>query len=59
MKHLYIPLLLLFFAFFSFGANDKYRISITDDPATTMTIGWNQISGHSVALFYDVVDHGN
>lgn len=58
MKHLYIPLLLLLFASFSFGANDKYRISITDDPATTMTIGWNQISGHSVALFYDVVDHG-
>ncbi|MEO1713874.1 MAG: fibronectin type III domain-containing protein, partial [Bacteroidota bacterium] len=41
-----------------FGATDKYRLIITDDPATTMTIGWNQISGHSVAVFYDVVDHG-
>ncbi len=40
------------------GANDKYRLIITDDPATTMTIGWNQISGHSVAVFYDMVDHG-
>ena len=40
------------------GLTDKYRLIITDDPATTMTVGWNQISGHSVAVFYDEVDHG-
>ncbi len=54
---------LLFFFFistfsFAFGATEKYRLAITDDPSTTMTIGWNQLSGHSVAVFYDVVDHG-
>lgn len=37
---------------------DKFRLIITDDPSTTMTIGWNQVSGHSVAVFYDEIDHG-
>lgn len=59
MKHLYLSLVsLLLGAGLLFGANDKYRLIIADDPATTMTIGWNQISGHSVAVLYDVVDHG-
>ncbi|MEL7118268.1 MAG: T9SS type A sorting domain-containing protein [Bacteroidota bacterium] len=57
---LYTSIISLFFlvAASAFGANDKYRLIITDDPSTTMTIGWNQISGHSVAVFFDVVDHG-
>ncbi len=53
-----VPLFIAFLSTASFGANDKYRAVVTDDPATTMTIGWNQISGHSVALFFDVEDHG-
>jgi hypothetical protein len=40
------------------GRADKFRLVITDDPSTHMTIAWNQISGHSVAVFYDKVDHG-
>ncbi len=54
--------LVFFCTYFSaaalFGVNDKYRLIVNDDPATTMTIGWNQLSGHSVAVLYDVVDHG-
>jgi len=42
----------------AFGATDKYRLIINGDPATTMTIGWNQISGHSVAVLYGTQDHG-
>lgn len=57
MKYFY-PLILLLLTNLAYSANDKYRLIITDDPSTTMTIGWNQISGHSVAVFYDVVDHG-
>ena len=41
-----------------FSANDKYRIIITDDPSTTITIGWNQISGTDPIVYYDIVDHG-
>jgi hypothetical protein len=28
------------------------------DPATTMVIGWNQISGQSPVILYDIMDHG-
>lgn len=58
MKQLYLFSFCLLTLTFSQAATEKYRLSITDDPSTTMTIGWNQISGHSVAVFYDVVDHG-
>jgi hypothetical protein len=42
-----------------FSANDKYRLILTSDPATTITIGWNQISGSNPIVYYDTVDHGN
>ncbi len=41
-----------------FSASDKYRIIITDDPATKITIGWNQISGTNPTVYYDTIDHG-
>ncbi|PQB07707.1 hypothetical protein BST83_11470 [Polaribacter filamentus] len=37
---------------------DKYRIMIIDDPSTTITVGWNQISGLNPTVHYDTVDHG-
>ncbi len=37
---------------------DKYRCIWRDNPATTMTIGWNQISGKNPVVYYDVVDNG-
>ena len=27
------------------ATTDKYRLVLTDDPATTITVGWNQVSG--------------
>lgn len=59
MKQFYFHLLLcLVIPFVMQGSADKFRLIITDDPSSTMTIGWNQISGHSVAVFYDETDHG-
>ncbi len=58
MNRLYTLIVLLFISSFLSGKTDKYRLIITDDPSTTMTIAWNQISGHSVAVFYDEIDHG-
>jgi len=37
---------------------DKYRCMWRNDPATTMTIGWNQISGNNPTLYYDIYDYG-
>lgn len=38
--------------------NDRYRCIIRDDPATTMTIGWNQISGREPVVYYGTTDFG-
>lgn len=41
-----------------YGNNDKYRLVLNGDPATTMTIGFNQISGTNPTVHYGTVDHG-
>ncbi len=58
MKHIYLLSGLVCISLTLFGANDKYRLIITGDPSNSITIGWNQVSGHSVAVFYDTIDHG-
>ncbi len=55
---------LLFLAFLfciGFNANantDKYRLTLRDDPAATIVIGWNQISGSNPRVYYGTTDHG-
>ena len=49
--------ILIFSTSFLIGKNNKYRLIWNDDPSTTMTIGWNQISGANPTVYYDVVDH--
>ncbi len=49
---------LLALSFTARSATDKYRIMWREDPATSMVIGWNQRSGHSPRLYYDIEDHG-
>ncbi|NUQ23751.1 MAG: fibronectin type III domain-containing protein [Saprospiraceae bacterium] len=38
------------------AATGRYRATWREDPATTMVIGWDQISGSDPVLYYDVVD---
>jgi len=52
-------LILTGFANQTFAKTDKYRCMWRNDPATTMTIGWNQISGDSPTLYYDIYEHGS
>lgn len=40
------------------GTADKLRAMWREDPATSMVIGWDQISGHSPVVYLDVVDYG-
>ena len=61
MKRFSPLLLILFYLFFASdltAKTDKYRIMWRDDPSTTMVIGWNQIDGAGVAVYYDVNDFG-
>lgn len=40
------------------AANKRYRCMWRDNPATTMVIGWDQVSGRSPVLCYDEIDFG-
>ncbi len=44
--------------FYSWANNDKYRLILIDNPATAITVGWNQISGSNPVVYYDTTDHG-
>ena len=53
---------LLFVILFAWKANassDKYRLTLRDNPATTIVIGWNQISGTNPVVYYGPVDQGS
>lgn len=41
------------------AATRRYRAIWNDDPATTMTLAWEQVSGGGAKVFYDVRDHGS
>ncbi|QNM85247.1 fibronectin type III domain-containing protein [Polaribacter pectinis] len=53
-------LFLIFFtlSFSVFSNSDRYRLIITDNPATTITIAWDQKSGTNPLVYYDTTDHG-
>ena len=58
-KHIFITL-----SFFIFSQNilsaltDRYRVMWVDDPATTMTIGWEQVSGSNPVVYFDKYNGG-
>ena len=41
-----------------FAVSQRFRCVWNDDPSTTMTIIWDQVSGNEVQLFYDDNDWG-
>lgn len=53
-----VLLLVVFFAITAKSANTRYRCMWREDPATTMVIGWDQVSGGNAVLYYDLNDHG-
>ncbi|MEO1518383.1 MAG: FN3 domain-containing metallophosphoesterase family protein [Bacteroidota bacterium] len=57
-SQLVLTCILLFLSTSLFGRTDKYRCMWRDDPATTMVIGWNQLSGQKPVLYYGTQDGG-
>lgn len=43
----------------SYALTDKYRCMWRNDPATTMVVAWNQVSGERATLYYDSQNRGN
>jgi hypothetical protein len=37
---------------------DKYRLTLRNDPATSVVIGWNQVSGSNAVVYFGTEDHG-
>ncbi|WP_062058708.1 Ig-like domain-containing protein [Aquimarina longa] len=57
MKELYI-LVALFIGIQTQASNDKYRLTLRDNPATSIVIGWNQVSGTNPIVHYGTIDQG-
>lgn len=55
---LLITYFILLSTYFGYANTDKYRIMIADNPSSTITIGWDQVSGTAPIVYYDTVDHG-
>jgi len=41
-----------------YASSDKYRLIWNDDPATTVTLAWDQREEGAPVVYYDVRDHG-
>ncbi len=57
-KHFFATLALTFTFLNSWALTERYRCMWRDDPATSMVIGWDQISGSDPILYYDTRNHG-
>ncbi|WP_025739842.1 fibronectin type III domain-containing protein [Aquimarina pacifica] len=40
------------------ASNDKYRLTLRGNPATSIVIGWNQISGNNPIVYFGTTDNG-
>jgi hypothetical protein len=41
-----------------FARTGRYRCMIRDEPSTTITIGWEQVSGENPMVYYGTTDYG-
>jgi PKD repeat protein len=53
-----LTLLMVCVSVFAFSATQRYRLMFNDDPATTITIGWEQVSGSNPTVYYGTSDGG-
>lgn len=51
-------LLFMFINNLAFAKMDKFRCVWRDNPATSMTIAWDQVSGENPTLYYGTMDYG-
>ena len=58
LSTLFLFIFVLFFTKNTTAKTDKYRCIWNADPATMMTVGWNQVSGTNPVIYYDTQDYG-
>lgn len=57
MKKIFL-LLISLLAINSYSSNGKYRLTLRDNPATSIVIGWDQTSGTNPIVHYGTTDFG-
>lgn len=40
------------------ATSDRYRLTLRDNPSTTIVIGWEQVSGSNPVVYYGTTDYG-
>ncbi len=58
IKHVYLTIVTILVASGLYATTDKYRLTLRDNPATSIVVGWNQIDGTGVTIYYGTTDHG-
>lgn len=58
MRSLYTILISLLILQQAIAKTARYRAILRDDPATTITIGWDQVSGNNPVVYYGTLDRG-
>ncbi|MGB0974108.1 MAG: fibronectin type III domain-containing protein [Flavobacteriaceae bacterium] len=58
MKKITLLLCSILFTNVLLASNSRYRIILTDDPATTIMIGWDQNSGTNPIVHFGTTDYG-
>ncbi|WP_442265822.1 fibronectin type III domain-containing protein [Tenacibaculum sp. ZS6-P6] len=58
MKKILSLVILLLVGFNLNASNDKYRLTLRGNPATSIVIGWNQISGSNPQVYFGTTDYG-
>ncbi len=57
-KNLFLGVVFLLFTSTIFANTGRYRLMFNNDPATEITIGWEQISGSNQKVYFGLQDHG-
>jgi len=57
-KTLLFFVLFLTYAVSTKASTGKYRLTLRDNPATSIVIGWNQINGNNPVVYYGTTDYG-
>lgn len=50
--------ILLFMCNIILANSDKFRLILTNDPSTSITVAWNQISGDSPVVYFGTTNYG-
>jgi hypothetical protein len=54
----FLFIFLLALASQTFAKTGKYRLTLRDNPATSVVIGWEQVSGENPVVYFGKEDHG-